>query len=338
MQKNWICFSPSAAGYAGPRCLGGLRGSLTLSLAAVVFFAAMPLRAHTDGAPLEPHDFWTTWSLQPSVILPLAIAAALYARGVHLAWRKAGPGRGIRAWQAGSFLAGVLALIGALVWPLDALGESLFAAHMAQHIVLMGLAAPLLVLGHPVPTTMRALPRSWQRSLASLAASNSWRRGWSWLTATSLATVLQLVVFLFWHAPPAIAVSLENDVVHSVMHGSIFASALLFWTAITRKRGTGLGAGVLALVITFKFSLIIGALLAFGPTVFYASYGTRPAAWGYSLLEDQQLAGLLMMTAGSMMYVMAAVILIGAWLSALEKTDPSQRRTRSMVAQKSPAG
>ncbi|KZY52481.1 MULTISPECIES: cytochrome c oxidase assembly protein [Sulfitobacter] len=309
---------------------------LILSVSIVVALTATSLRAHTDGAPLEPHDFWTTWSLPPSVILPLASVVALYSRGVLLAWTKAGLGRGVRTWQTGSFCIGILALIAALVWPLDALGESLFAAHMGQHIVLMGLAAPFLVLGHPVPTMMRTLPRTWQRGLASLASSEAWRTGWNWLTATSIASLQQLVVFILWHAPPAIAVSLENDLVHSIMHGSIFASALVFWTAITRKHSSGPGAGVLGLLITFKFSLITGALLAFAPEAFYTSYGIRSMAWGLSPLEDQQLAGLLMMTVGSMMYVVATVILVGVWLGVSEKTGMTPNGFGSKATRKGP--
>lgn len=307
---------------AGPLHLWGQWGERVLSLTIAVLITASPLRAHTDGTSLEPHDFWTAWSLRPSVLLPLVFAVALYARGVHLAWKKAGRDRGVRTWQACSFFLGLLALIAALVWPLDALGESLFAAHMGQHIVLMGLAAPLLVLGLPAPTAMRAMSKSWQRNLASLAASSSWRRGWSWLSGIVVATVLQLVIFLSWHMPSAIALSLENEVIHSMMHGSLFGSALLFWTAVARWRGAGFGARFFALVVNLKFSLIIGSLLVFSPTAFYASYGSRGAAWGASLLEDQQLAGALMMTAGSMMYLLAAIILSAAWLNKLEKTYP----------------
>lgn len=297
----------------------------------MVFVAAPPLFAHSDGAPLMPHDFWTTWSVEPSVVLPIAIVVVTYARGVRLAWRKAGRGRGVRLWQAGLFAGGMSALIAALIWPLDALGESLFAAHMVQHMVLMGVAAPLIILGQPGPTMMRALPTHWQRGLASLVNSAPWKRGWGWLTAIGTATVLQVVVFLIWHAPASIALSLENHLVHWSMHCSLFACAILFWTAIIRLRGATFGAEIAALVVTFKFSLIVGALIGFAPRTLYDSYGTRAAVWGYSLLEDQQMAGILMMTAGAMMYLLATVILIAAWLVAMESTPPSNERRRRVV-------
>ena len=82
--------------------------------------------------------------------------------------------------------------------------------------------------------------------------------GWSWLTGINVATVLQLVVFFVWHVPSAIALSPENDVVHSIMHSSLFGSALFFWTAVAQGRDTGFGARIFALVINLKISLIIG--------------------------------------------------------------------------------
>lgn len=166
-------------------------------------------------------------------------------------------GRGVRVWQAGLFAAGIMALIASLVWPLDALGDSLFAAHMGQHIVVMGLAGPLLVLGRPLPTMMRALPPRWQRRLAALAASASWRRVWVWISATGVATTLQLI--------------------------------------------------------------------GFAPRALYDSYGSRAAPWGFSLLEDQQMADVLMMTAGSMMYLLATVILLAAWFVAMERPHRAAR-------------
>lgn len=303
---------------------GNAVSRLTVWPIVAINFGARPAQSHTASMPPTPQDLWSMWSWQPEVLLPLIIGTSLYLRGTRVAWMKAGTGRGVRVWQAASFLLGVLAMGAALIWPLDALGDSLFSAHMAQHIVLMGIAAPLLVLGKPAATIMRALPRGWQRSLALIGSSGTWRRVWAWMTTISAAAALQVLVFLFWHAPQAIAVSLRNDPVHWVMHGTIFGCALLFWAALVRRQKQSLGSGLVSLLVMFKVSLISGALLAFAPVAFYSSYGTRPMAWGFSLLEDQQLAGLLMMTVGSMMYAVAAIILLGVWLRGYDGTARRQ--------------
>lgn len=314
-----VCFNVSALGRAISLYLlafATATAALALSIA--------PALAHADGVPVSPHDLWTAWSLRPSVVVPITAVAVLYALGLSRAWKKAGWGRGTTIWQAGAFLVGLLALGGALVWPLDALGETLFSAHMGQHIALMGLSAPLLVLGLPLPTTIRALPMAWRRGLTSASHWQPWRSTWGVLTRMDTATVLQLLVFSLWHVPAAIALSLENEFVHFLMHGSILASALMFWTAVVRMRNTRILAAVLALALTFKVSLLIGAPLAFSTRAFYGSYAEPDPEWGLSLLQDQQLAGLIMMVLGSMMYLLAAIIFFAVWFRALE-SRPSPR-------------
>ena len=74
-----------------------------------------------------------------------------------------------------------------------------------------------------------------------------------------------------WHIPAAIALSLENDFVHWLMHGSMLTAGLLFWTAILRMRSDEFGSAILALFVNFKFSLGLGALLAFSSRAFYES-------------------------------------------------------------------
>ena len=283
------------------------RARLALGVCAAAMIASKA-RAHTGGAPISPHDFWTAWSLQPTVVVPIAIAALLYGRGLHLAWSRAGFDRGTAAWRAGLFALGLLAIWAGLVWPLDAMGESLFSAHMAQHIVLMGVAAPLLVLGLPIPTIIRALPREWQRRLALAVRWEPWRRFWEFISRIGVATILQLAVFTFWHIPAMIAVALEDEIVHSTMHGSIFGVGLLYWTSIARMRPGQAGLDVLSLFVNFKYMLLMGALIGFAPQPFYDSYADRVASWGFTLLADQQLAGVLMMVVGSMMYLKALVI------------------------------
>ena len=119
--------------------------------------------AHSSGVAPEPGDVWTAWSLDPFVVVPIAAGAALYGLGLYRAWSRAGVGRAVTQAQVAAVACGTLALGASLIWPLDAMGDSLFVAHMAQHIVLMAVAAPLLVVGDPLPTALRVLPRRWRQ-------------------------------------------------------------------------------------------------------------------------------------------------------------------------------
>jgi putative membrane protein len=118
------------------------------------------------------------------------------------------------------------------------------------------------------------------------------------------ATLLQQVALYGWHTPAAI-------------------TALLFWWAIIRAGRVGYGWGILMLLITAKLSGLLGAIIAFATTPLYPAYADRPATWGLSLLEDQQLAGTLMLSLGGVAYVLTAVVLVAAFLAAMERRHPT---------------
>jgi putative membrane protein len=101
-------------------------------------------------------------------------------------WRRAGRGRGVRPAQIAAFAGGWLALVAALVSPIDALGEWLFSAHMTQHELLMINTAPLLVLGRPLAVWALALRKVWSRAAGHFFHTPGWRVPWLIVTARSL--------------------------------------------------------------------------------------------------------------------------------------------------------
>ena len=233
-------------------------------------------------------------------------------------------GRGIKAWQAAAFAGSVLALLIALVWPLDAMGESLFAAHMAQHVVLMNIAAPLLVVSGSLSTMAYALPRDVRRQVVITAQWRPLRKMSRFMTGVLAATLLQQVALWIWHTPSAIDIALRDDMVHALMHGSLFAAALLFWVAISQPRGLGYGRSILALLVTAKLSGLLGAILIFAPRALYPAYAGRGELWGLSPLDDQQLAGLVMMPSGGAIYLLAATVLAVIWLDRVGQSSSAR--------------
>ncbi|HET8726375.1 MAG TPA: cytochrome c oxidase assembly protein [Alphaproteobacteria bacterium] len=282
--------------------------------------AAAPVFAHADHPP-APHDLWTTWTFDPWALVPMALTAAAYACGVHRMWRRAGLGCGIRIWQAASFAAGYVFLLVALVSPLDGLGEALFSAHMAQHVVLMTLAAPLIILGLPLPAMLLGLPPSWRHRLLVLGRSAPWRSAWSFLGLPFVAAFLQLAVLWSWHAPALFQATLASDLVHGVMHASMLGAALLFWWAalpLGRRRRPAFLSAAFSIAVTLKLSGLLGALLSFAGTPLYPAYEGHSEAWGLTLLEDQQLAGLIMWVSGGPIYIVACIALMALWFRTLE--------------------
>jgi putative membrane protein len=255
------------------------------------------------------------------VILGLALPAWLYGAGLARLWRRAGRGMGIKRWEAVCFALGWLALLTALISPLDALGDVLFSAHMAQHEVLILLAAPLLVLGRPLVAWLWALaPRSRDQVMAAVQARPV-AAVWQAVSGPFAAFAIHAVALWAWHLPSLYQATLENDAVHAVQHLSFFMSATLFWWALIHGRYGRMGYGV-AVFYGFAAAVhsgVLGALITFAPRLLYPIYGGRTAAWGLSPLEDQQLAGLLMWVPAGVLFIVLGLALFAAWLGESER-------------------
>ena len=269
-----------------------------------------------DGELLAPHHLWSAWSFEPAVIIGLALSAWLYLRGVRSLWRSAGPGHGIRRWEAAAFAGGWIMLLLALVSPLHRLGVVLFSAHMAQHELLMAAAAPLLILGRPLVPFVWALPITWRRTVGDWAAVAPVRGTWDLLTLPLVAWSLHGVAIWLWHVPSLFEATLRSDWVHTLQHMSFLGTGLLFWWALLRGGGGRVGrpAAVLYLFTTSLHTTILGALLTFSSRAWYPVYAPATAAWGLTPLEDQQLAGLIMWVPANLSYLIAALAIASAWL------------------------
>ncbi|HUR93785.1 MAG TPA: cytochrome c oxidase assembly protein [Gemmatimonadales bacterium] len=270
---------------------------------------------HPDG-PLTPRELWGAWSWQAGMVVPLALSGALYAAGTHSLWRSAGRGRGVRPGETAAFVLGWLALAVALTSPLHRLGEVLFSAHMAQHEILMAVAAPLLVLGRPLVPFVWSLPPAWRRGAGSWTSRRTFRFGWGTVTHSATTWTLHAVAIWVWHLPSLYQATLESGLVHVLQHASFLGTGLLFWWSVLRRRGDRIGTplAVVSLFTTALHTSLLGALLAFSSRVWYPLYGPQSAAWGLTPLEDQQLAGLIMWVPAGIVYAAAALALLATWL------------------------
>lgn len=307
---------------------------MCLAGAAPGFLAAI---AHVhDGRPPAPHDLWRAWSLEPLELVALAIAAGGYAVGLRRLWHRSYTGRPRLARRTVAFVAGFLALAAALVSPLDALGSALFAGHMLQHVVLMVVAAPLLVLARPLAPWLWALPPAWRRRVGRVFGSGLVRGVWRGLTRPAVAWTLHAVALWSWHAPALYEATLRSDAIHVAQHASFFFTALLFWWVPIHGRGSAAAvraAGIPYLFTTALHGSVLSALLAFSSHPWYPIYERTAAWWGLSALEDQQLGGLIMWGVSGVVYVAAAIVLTGACLRAVE-CDVARREARAKEARR----
>jgi putative membrane protein len=287
--------------------------SLILLLAAL----AAPVWAHVPDPQAPVASVWT-WNLAPWLLAMLLATGLGYAWGVRRLWAQAGTGRGVAATQAWAFGLGWLALVAALVSPLDPLGSRLFSAHMVQHELLMVVAAPLLVLGRPLAAWTWALPRAQRRAVGGWFQHRGWAGLWATLTDPLVAWALHALALWGWHIPGAFDAALENEALHILQHVSFLGTALFFWWAVLGHdpRGRyGPGHSALYLFTTMLHTAALGALLSLAPTPWYAPYIPLTGALGLDPVEDQQLGGLVMWVPAGLAYVIAALWVFGRMLT-----------------------
>lgn len=266
------------------------------------------------------------WDLDPLVTIPLVLTGACYAAGLARVWRRAGVGRGISRWSAASFAAGWLVMAVALVSPIATMAEDLLSVHMAQHVLLMLVAAPLLTFGQPLLVSFWALSdntrnrtaKRWLAPLTGKGASHLLGR-----TAGAPLTVflVQAAALWLWHIPSWYEAALRHDAIHALEHLSFVLAGCLFWWAMVRGRygRMGYGLGVLYVFLTVVHSSALGALLTVAPSLWYDDYAQRAAALHVDALADQQLAGLLMWIPASVVFIVLGLALFAGWLGEAER-------------------
>jgi putative membrane protein len=303
---------------------------LILLFALLIFNFAFPVGAH-EGKPHAFHDLWYTWGRDPFIIAGLALTAWAYWRGLRRVWHESVRGRARRRWEAWAFGFGWLALFVALVSPLHPWGEVLFSAHMTQHEVLMLVAAPLLVLGHPLVPFLWALPAKWRQQVGAVGKQKSVQRVWRTLTNPLVAWAIHAVALWVWHIPALFQATLTSGLVHTLQHLSFLGSALLFWWALIHgRRGLmGYGAAVLYMFTTSVHSGVLGALITFAHSPWYPAYATSTASWGLTPLEDQQLGGLIMWVPAGLVYIIAGLALMVGWMRESERRV-ARRESRAL--------
>lgn len=256
---------------------------------------------------------WSDWSFEPGVVACIAVPALLYAIGARRS-------RGVTTGRMFCFWGGIAMLVLALVSPIDAMGDQLFSAHMAEHEILMLAAAPLFVLAQPIPALLWGLPFAARRAIGQTAKAPILRRLWRSVTQPLHAWWIHAAVLWVWHDPVLFMATLRNDAIHTAQHLCFFLSALCFWWALfqTHQRAQ-YGYGVFYVFTTAVHTGILGALMIFSPRVIYTIYEPTTPAWGLTPLEDQQLGGLIMWVPAGAAYMAAGLALFHAWMQSASR-------------------
>jgi putative membrane protein len=222
------------------------------------------------------------------------------------------------------FACGLLAIVAALVSPIDILGEQLMVMHMVQHILLLDIAPILLILG-----LTKVLLRPATKRLQGI------ERRAGFLAHPAFAVIAYVGFMWLWHIPTMYDLALRHSNIHSLEHICFFAAGTLYWWHLVspiRSRMRLSGMGPVGYMVSTKLLVgILGIVLAFAPTAIYPFYAHHPHYWGLSPREDQNMAGLVMALEQSIVMGIALVVLFVQMLTESERE--AQRAERFEVAQ-----
>jgi len=288
----------------------------TGTIAASAFVLATPAAALAHGT--SPHaggGAFSPWDL--GALGLLALAGMLYVAGsVRLAARGAVHRRSERL----AFAGGWLALVAAILPPLDSLAVSLFSVHMAQHELMMLIGAPLIIAGRPLPVCMAGMGSA-RRPVATLLQSPPAAAAWRTLTAPVVAWILHGAAVWIWHVPPLYEAAAGSEAIHALQHATCVGTAGLFWWGMLYGRygRAGYGAAVFYVFTTTVHTGLLGAILTLATSSFYPGYAVTAAASGVDPIEDQQLAGLIMWVPAGIVLTVAGVALFAAWIGEADR-------------------
>jgi cytochrome c oxidase assembly factor CtaG len=173
--------------------------------------------------------------------------------------------------------------------------HALLTFHMVQHLLLMTVAAPLILLGMPRAVLARGAPRSARGPLVAFC----------WLAGT--------VVVVAWHVPAALELGMRSHAWHLLQHATFFVAGLLFWWPVVGAGQEGPGAALPRSLVPLYLFLAtlpcdaLSAFLAFCGRVVYPSHQAGHTCFGLSPLQDQECAGALMWFWVTIAYLLPAL-------------------------------
>jgi putative membrane protein len=251
------------------------------------------------------------WSMPIPVTFTLALATIIYLRG----WIRLGrlsPGI-IPMWRLGAFSGGLLALWIPVGSPLEVLDHALLTIHMVQHILLMAVAPPLILLGTPVLAFMHGLPQVLVRTLVRILRWAPTASPGRFLVYPVFGWLAAMLTLIGWHVPAIFQLGLSSNLWHQIQQASFFSTGLLFWWPVIQPWPSVAKWPRWRIPVYLFFATLpcdtLSAFLAFCDRVVYSSYLYAPRIFTISPLQDQECAGALMWVSATLIYLVPAIVI-----------------------------
>jgi putative membrane protein len=247
----------------------------------------------------------------------LIFASLVYLRG-WLRFRR-NERNTVGGWRATSFLFGLFFIWIATASPLATLDHEMLTAHMVQHLLLMTLAPPLILLGIPRKPLAHSLFPRFSQPINRPSRSEPIQQFASVITHPAICWLAAAGTLVAWHIPSVFMLGLRSPIWHGVEETSFLATGLLFWSPVIRpvpNRWKWPESSILLYLFLATLPCdILSGFLVFCDRVIYPVFLSAPRSIGLSALEDQQFAGALMWTCVTVVYLIAATVYTARLLS-----------------------
>ena len=247
--------------------------------------------------PVDP----LAYQWHPEVWLLVGFLTAAYVYMVRVIGPKAvAPGQAVvTRTNVVTFVAAMVLLWLASDWPLHDISEEyLYSAHMVQHMMLSYFVPPLALMATP----------TWLARV--LLGDGGLYRVVKWFTHPVVAGVLFNASVMILHIPLLVNESVQNGALHYLLHVMVVTTSLLMWMPVcgpVPEFRIGVAGAMIYLFLQSVVPTVPAAWLTFAESAVYSAYDTPVRLWGISVIDDQQLAGAIMKTAGGL-YLWAIVI------------------------------
>lgn len=264
-----------------------------------------------------------------SIPIPLTMLLALlvvfYVRGwLHL--RKAFP-QIITLRHLAVFIGGITSILVAVASPLAELDHELLTVHMVQHLLLMAVAPPLILLGRPALSFLHGIPKHFVQAIVGPFLRSAPVR---WLgkiiTQPVFCWIAATMTVIGWHLPAAFALGQHSAFWHEMQHASFLLAGFLFWWPVIQPWPTVSHSPKWSLPLYLFLATLpcdaLSAFLTFCGRVVYPSYLSASRSFPISALQDQEWAGVIMWVCVTFIYMAPALAVTVRILSPAASGEP----------------
>src|ERR1700691_5059017 len=279
----------------------------------------------------DPQPILQSWSAPLGVDLALGLVALVYARG----WFRLRPTfpNLISLWRLAAFFAGIAFVWIAIGSPLNAFDDASLTVHMLQHLLLMSVAPPLILLGAPQLPLLHGLPHFLARGVVGpILRLNPVKRFGHFISNPTFCWLAAAFALLGWHVPAVFGLALRWNWLHELEHATFLATGLLFWWPVVQP-WPGVAQWPRWSIPLYLFCATLpcdalSAFLAFCDRVIYSSYLSAPRMFAWSPLADQQCAAAMMWVAVTIILVIPAIVVTMRILAPQEAASSQEAFAR----------